>query len=121
MEGNAIDKRIALYSREGKLLGIYRNIRHITLELQGSSDSGIKSALESGLIYKDCFLRYCNGETPPEQIEVPWLCKIEGQTYMKQSEIVEALGLSRQLVSAAVKSRAHKLGKKVVEWNENFD
>ena len=108
---------IAIYNRYGGLVAVARSIRGaITKDFL---DGGIRAALKSGKIYKDHFFRYYNlPEYPPVNIEVPYLCIIDGVKFMKQTEVAEYCGVTKQAVSSAKAHGATLINGKNVEWNE---
>ena len=107
---------IAIYNRYGDLVTVARSIRGaITEEFL---DGGIRAALKSGKIYKDHFFRYYTlYEYPSKNIEVPYLCIIDGLKFMKQTEIAEYCGVTKQAVSTAKAHNAPSINGKIVEWN----
>lgn len=109
---------IAIYNRYGGLVAVARSIRGaITKDFL---DGGIRAALKSGKIYKDHFFRYYNlPEYPPINIEVPYLCIIDGVKFMKQTEVAEYCGVTKQAVSTAKAHSAPSINGKIVEWNKN--
>ena len=107
---------IAIYDRNGKLVKVARSIRGaITKEFL---DGGIRAALKSEKIYKDHFFRYV-GPMLSEYIEVPYLCIIDGIKFMKQTEVAEYCGVTKQAVSTAKSHNAPSINGKNVEWNKN--
>jgi len=112
MEGK---QYIAIYDRNGKLVKVARSIREV---VDGEFlDGGIRSALKSGKIYKDHFFRYV-GPMLSEYIEVPYLCIIDGLKFMKQIEIAEYCGVTKQAVSSAKSHGATLINGKTVEWSK---
>lgn len=109
---------IAIYNRYGDLVTVARSIRGaITKEFL---DGGIRAALKSGKIYKDHFFRYyILSEHPPKNIEVPYLCIIDGVKFMKQTEVAEYCGVTKQAVSTAKAHNATLINGKNVEWNKS--
>ena len=106
---------IAIYNRNGKLVKVAHSIREI---VNGEFlDGGIRSALKTGKIYKDHFFRYI-GPICFEYIEVPYLCIIDGIKFMKQTEVAEYCGVTKQAVSSANKHGATLINGKVIEWNK---
>lgn len=109
-------KSIAIYDRNGNLVKVARSIREIVNE--EFLDGGIRSALKSGKIYKGHFFRYFNIE-PSNNIEVPYLCIIDGLKFMKQIEIAEYCGVTKQAVSSAKSHNATFINGKVIEWSKS--
>lgn len=109
---------IAIYNRYGDLVAVARSIRGaITKDFL---DGGIRAALKSGKIYKDHFFRYYTlSEYLPKNIEVPYLCIIDGVKFMKQTEIAEYCGVTKQAVSTAKSHNAPSINGKIVKWNKN--
>lgn len=108
---------IAIYNRYGDLVAVARSIRGaITNDFL---DGGIRAALKSGKIYKDHFFRYyLFSEKPPKNIEVPYLCIIDGLKFMKQIEVAEYCGVTKQAVSTAKAHNATLINGKIVEWKK---
>lgn len=114
MEETSGKQSIAIYNRNGELVKVARSIREAT---SGSFlDGGIRSALKSGKIYKDHFFRYIS-ENPSKNIEVPYLCIIDGLKFMKQIEVAEYCGVTKQAVSTAKQHNASLINGKNIEWN----
>lgn len=108
-------KSIAIYDRNGNFVRAARCIREAINE--EFLDGGIRSALKSGKIYKDHFFRYFNIE-PSKNIEVPYLCIIDGLKFMKQTEVAEHCGVTKQAVSTAKLHHATLINGKTVEWSK---
>lgn len=110
-------KYIAIYSREGRLIDVYTAISCIVGDFNNTTNGGVRAAIKTGHIYKDMFFKeYENQEEIPNTIFVHYLCKIDNLYFIKQIEVVNYLGVTRQLVSAAVKSRAKTIAGHKVEW-----
>ena len=108
---------IAIYNRNGNLVKTARNVREVVNE--DFLDGGIRSALKSGKIYKDHFFRYYNlSAYPPKNIEVPYLCIIDGIKFMKQNEVAEYCNVTKQAVSSAKQHNAIYINGKVVKWRK---
>lgn len=108
---------IAIYNRNGNLIKTARNIREVVSE--DFLDGGIRSALKSGKIYKNHFFRYfIITNEPLENIEVPYLCIIDGLKFMKQNEVAEYCNVTKQAVSSAKQHSAIYINGKVVEWRK---
>ena len=111
------EQYIAVYDRTGTLVITARSVR--ALVDKEFLDGGIRAALKSGKIYKGYFYRYFNStETPLKNIEVPYLCIIDGLKFMKQIEVAEYCGVTKQAVSTANQHKAAFINGKVVEWNK---
>ena len=107
---------IAIYNRYGALVAVSRSIRGAITK--NFLDGGIRAALKSGKIYKDHFFRYYPlPGYPPINIEVPYLCIIDGVKFMKQTEVAEYCGVTKQAVSTAKAHNATFINGKIVEWN----
>lgn len=109
---------IAIYDRNGNFVKAAHSIREATNE--EFLDGGIRSALKSGKIYKDHFFRYFMiTEESIKNIEVPYLCIIDGLKFMKQIEVAEYCGVTKQAVSSANRHGATFINGKSVEWNKS--
>ena len=108
-------QNIAIYDRNGNLVKVARSIRDAINE--EFLDGGIRAALKSEKIYKDHFFRYFL-EEPLKNIEVPYLCIIDGIKFMKQTEIADYCGVTKQAVSSANKHGATLINGKIVKWNK---
>ena len=109
---------IALYSKEGELEKTYSSVKEAANN-ENFSESGIRSAIKSGKPYKNYFLRnYQIGELPPEEIEVPYLCIIDGQRFLKQTDVAEYCEVTRQAVSFAKQHNAKIINGKSIIWNK---
>ena len=117
-ELDLIKKGVAVYSREGQLEAIYNSIKDVAAE-DLFSESGVRSALKTEKPYKNHFFRfYILSETPDEEIDIPYLCKIDGLRFLKQTEIADYCGVTRQAVSAAKQHYAKVIGGKNIEWHK---
>ena len=111
---------IAIYNRYGDLVGVALSVRGVIANSKDFLDGGIRAALKSGKIYKDHFFHYYNlPEYPPINIEVPYLCIIDGVKFMKQIEVAEYCGVTKQAVSTAKAHGAPSINGKIVKWNKN--
>jgi len=109
-----INKAVAIYDRNGDLVKVARSIRDAINE--EFLDGGIRAAIKSGKIYKDHFFRFA-GPDPSKTIEVPYLCIIDGLKFMKQTEIAEYCGVTKQAVSSAKSHNATLINGKNIEWS----
>ena len=111
------NKAVAIYDRNGDLVKVARSIRDAINE--EFLDGGIRSALKSGKIYKGHFFRYfINTNELLENIEVPYLCIIDGLKFMKQNEVAEYCNVTKQAVSSAKQHNAIYINGKVVKWRK---
>lgn len=109
------EQYIAVYDRTGTLVITARSVR--ALVDKEFLDGGIRAALKSGKIYKGYFYRYFSStEIPLKHIEVPYLCIIDGLKFMKQIEVAEYCGVTKQAVSSAKAHGAVLINGKSVEW-----
>lgn len=110
-------KHIAVYTRNGKLINTYTKVSSIARDYEFTTSAGIHNAINSGKLYKDMFFKeFIDDEEIPETITVPYLCKIDDIYFIRQIEIVNYLGVTRQVVSAAVKAHAKKIAGRKIEW-----
>lgn len=111
------EQYIAVYNKEGNLVSTARSVR--VLVTKEFLDGGIRAALKSGKIYKGYFYRYFSStEIPLKNIEVPYLCIIDGIMFMKQIEVAEYCGVTKQAVSSAKAHGAVLINGKSVKWAE---
>ena len=83
-------------------------------------DGGIRSALKSGKIYKDHFFRnFILSEEPAENIDVPYLCIIDGYKFMKQTEVADYCDVTKQAVSIAKQRHAKLINGRIIEWSKS--
>ena len=117
MKKTDIEQYIAIYDRTGTLVVTAGSVRSL---VNGKLlDGGIRAALKSGKIYKDYFFRYYNSnEIPPKEIEVPYLCIIDNYKFMRQTEVAEYCGVTKQAVSSAKAHGATLINGKSVEWGK---
>lgn len=109
------EQYIAVYDRTGTLVITARSVR--ALVDKEFLDGGIRAALKSGKIYKGYFYRYFSStEIPLKHIEIPYLCIIDGLKFMKQIEVAEYCGVTKQAVSSAKAHGAVLINGKSVEW-----
>ena len=109
------NKAVAIYDRNGDLIKVAHSIRDA---ISGEFlDGGIRAALKSGKIYKDHFFRFV-GPVLSETIEVPYLCIIDGRKFMKQTEVAEYCGVTKQAVSSAKSHNATLINGKNIKWGK---
>ena len=117
-ELDTIKQGIAIYDRNGELESTARSVREATNKV--FLDGGIRSALKSGKIYKDHFFRnFILSEEPPETIDVPYLCIIDGYKFMKQTEVADYCNVTKQAVSIAKQRKTTRINGREVEWSKN--
>lgn len=109
-------EKIAIYDKTGILQEVYDTAT------EAANDtflySGVTAALRSGKVYKEHFFRKFPEDEIPEQIDVPYLCEVDGIRFIKQIELVKYFGVSRQAVSQTVKKRGKTICGKIITWNE---
>lgn len=116
-ELEAIPHGVAIYSREGQLEESYESVKDAVGATE-YPDSGIRNAIKSGKIYKNKFFRSFNTDKDPnDTIEVDYLCEIDGIRFMKQTEVADYCGVSRQAVSSAKQRASTLIAGKTVYWN----
>ena len=102
-------KRVAIYNEHGVL-------EHNTLtigeaaEYGGSTLTTVTRAIESGKLSKGHFYRfYFDNVEPEETIEFDYLCEIDGIKFVKQIDIAEYCGVTKQAVSGSVKRKSKEI------------
>ena len=80
--------------------------------------TSITKALKSGKLSCSYFFRYMDeSDTYPDRIEIPWLAEIDGIRFLKQIEIANYCGVSKQAVSQACKRQSKMINGFEVIWN----
>lgn len=109
---------VAFYSKEGKLEKYFNSIKEASEKTQ-FSDTSIRSAIKTQKPYKNYFLRqFLIEEDPAEEIDVPYLCIIDGERFLKQTEVADYCSVTRQAVSSAKQHKAKSINGKNIEWYE---
>ena len=115
--GRGQHKNIAIYDSNGDLETVTKTIT----EAAGYCDmcnASVSTALKSGKKSKEYFFRYvADGATPDETIEFDYLCEIDGVKFVKQIEIADYCGVSRQAVSGSVKRLSREINGRQISWN----
>lgn len=115
-EYNPTKNGVAVYDRMGELLASYESIKD-AVAAEPISDSTMRAAIKSGKAAKYRFYRAWDTlEEPPETIDIDYLCVIDGERFLKQVEVAEYCGVTRQAVSVAKQRGANKIGNKIIEW-----
>lgn len=108
---------VAMYDRHGKFVDCAETIVDLCKKHTDLTNGSVSTAIKEKKIYKDhFFISYSKFVEPPETIEVPYIAIIDGLKFIKQVEISNYLGISRQAVSAAHKRFAATLNGREVEW-----
>lgn len=108
---------VAMYDRHGEFVDCAETIVDLCKKHTDLTNGSVSTAIKEKKIYKDhFFISYSKFVEPPETIEVPYIAIIDGLKFIKQVEISNYLGISRQAVSSAYKRFAATLNGKEVEW-----
>lgn len=120
-QGVIVKEHIAAYDGNGDLELTTPTITEMANELD-ITQSTISSAIKSGKIACGYyFRRFPSNQEPEAKIDVPWLCKIDGIKFARQTYIADYCGVSRQAVSQAVKRQSKEIAGKIILWNkDNF-
>lgn len=108
---------VAVYDRHGDFVDCAETITDLCRKYPEFAVGGVSTAIKNNKIYKNhFFINYSKFSEPPETIEIDYIAEIDGVKFIKQVEIANYLGISRQAVSAAYKRRAETLGGRNVKW-----
>lgn len=109
---------VAIYHYNGDLYQTADTISEAA-EMLGISFSSVSKALKDNKISCGYYFRYYNSlTTPADQIDVSWLAEVDGVKFLKQTEIADYCGVSRQAVSQAVKRQSKIINGKEIIWNK---
>jgi hypothetical protein len=108
---------VAVYDRHGDFVDWAETITDLCRNYPEFVVGGVSTAIKNNKIYKNhFFINYSKFSEPPETIEIDYIAEIDGVKFIKQVEIANYLGISRQAVSAAYKRKAETLGGRDVKW-----
>lgn len=108
---------VAMYDRHGDFMDSAETITDLSKKYPEFSTSGISTAINKHKIYKNhFFIHYSRFSQPPEEIEIEYIAEIDGVKFVKQVEISNYLGVSRQAVSQAHQRLSQTLGGKNIQW-----
>lgn len=108
---------VAMYDRHGEFMDSAETIADLSKKYPEFSASGISTAIKNNKIYKNhFFIHYSKFNQPPEEIAIEYLAEIDGVKFVKQVEISNYLGVSRQAVSYAHQRLSQTLGGKNIQW-----
>lgn len=109
-------KRVAIYNEYGVLEHTTATIGEAAT-YGGSTLPTVTRAIESGKLSKKHFYRfYFDNEEPAETIEFDYLCEIDGVKFVKQIDIAEYCGVTKQAVSGSVKRKSKEINGYQVTW-----
>ena len=112
-----INYGIAVYSKEGQLEETYNSIKDV-LSSGNYSESSLRAAIKSNKPYKGRFFyQYDLAEDPKENIEVKYICEIDGLHFIKQKDIANYCNVTPQAVSSAKQHHSKIINGKEVTWN----
>lgn len=108
-------KMVVRYSISGEFEKTYKNFSAVTAD--GFSNARASTAVQQEKMYKDKYWRLCPEDEEPEmEIEVPYICEIDGIKYYKSSELIEEFNISRQAVQQAKTKKQKALCGHPVNW-----
>ena len=108
-------KNIAIYDGNGELEQVAKTIMDAAKYVGLYRDS-VSRALSKGNKTGEYFFRYYD-EKPDETIEFDWLCEIDGYKFVKQIEVADYCGVSRQAVSGSMARRSNEINGRIIIWN----
>ena len=91
---------VAVYSHEGKLEYIARNVKELVTKF-GYDEKKMYKALNDNWRYRNKFFRYSVSPRPPKIIKVPYACKINGIIFSSYTEAAKYLGVDVSAVTHA--------------------
>lgn len=110
-------KNIAIYDSNGDLETTTRSITEAS-DYTGICNATISKALTKGNKTKEYFFRYfLDNAKPEEQIEFDYLCEIDGVRFVKQIEVADYCGVTRQAVSGSYKRLSKEINGRLITWN----
>ena len=79
----------------------------------------IRKSLRGEGDHKQYAFRYFpSNEEPPAEIEIDYVCEIDGLKFFNRSDAANYCGVSRQAAAGAYNRRAKTLGGKEIKWNK---
>lgn len=112
------DRHIAIYDIGGNLEGTAKTFQDINIS--GYTIDGARRSANSEKKYKQKYFRYFyEGEKPPETVEVPLLCYIDGIPFVSIAEMARYLGVTNQATSSAKQRKSKQINGKNIIWVEN--
>lgn len=117
-EYKPISRSIAVYDHDGNLDSAYPSVKEAAAD-KGYSEASIRLALKSEKVCKGLFFRqYGSNDEPEETIQIDYLCTIDGLNFIKQVEVADYCGVTRQAISSAKQKHATKIGNKSITWHQ---
>lgn len=114
-----IPNAIAIYDSMGNLLNTCTKISEVVSLYPECNDSSLRAALKSGKAYKNKIFKYYKiDQEAPTMIDTPYICEIDGNYFLKQVDVAEYCGVTRQAVSAAKQKKSSTLNGKQVNWKK---
>ena len=109
---------IAIYDYNGELEDVANTIT-AAAEITSICSASISKALKTNKRTCGHYFQYYPAHTEaPKQIEVPWLAQVDDIKFLKQTEIADYCGVSRQAVSQAAKRESGIINGKEIIWNK---
>lgn len=108
----AIIPDIAVYSFDGILEGTLGQLESISSK---AVRSRIRTAARAEKSYKNKYYRFYEDE-PPEEIDVPLICIVDGIPFNSFTDAGMYLGVSKQAVHQARQRKAKKIAGKDITW-----
>ena len=108
-------KNVEVYDGNGELEATFGTITDAA-DYTGLCNATISKAISSQKKSGEYFFRYYD-ETPEASIEFDWLCEIDGVKFVKQIEVADYCGVSRQAVSGSTARRSKEINGRLVTWN----
>lgn len=119
-QGLIVQNHYAAYDRSGELEMVAPTITELSSALNISNASISKSVKTGNVSCAYFFRAFPSTEEPADKIDVPWLCEIDGIRFLKQTEVADYCGVSRQAVSQSAKRQSKEINGRNILWNNNI-
>lgn len=112
--GELIKDYVAIYNEDGELEDVAKSCSEAGRKTDISNIS-VNNAVKTGKICKGYFFRMFPSNTDPaEETEIPYICEIDGHKFLKQIEIAEYCGVTKQAISGSRRRQAAEINGKIV-------
>ena len=110
-------RRIAIYDAGGDLEWVAKTISEAAAYSE-LCNATVSTALKSGKKSGEYFFRYFPAaESPQQTIEFDYIAEIDGVKFVKQIEIADYCGATRQAVSGSYKRLSKEINGRNISWN----
>lgn len=112
----SVRPRVAIYDETGSIVTTAKNSVEAA-EYGGISATTICRVLKNGKIANGYYYRNYDPHTEPaETIEFDYICEIDGLKFIKQIDIAEYCGVTKQAVSGSVQRKSKQINGYNITW-----